>query len=126
MSNTNISEECNGLLPLDNVAGMCLLLVLHVLTLTVLVIFVKVVYDKVDIKHPVFAIVYQDLVVVLVCESTMFLFLVVTLVEHKELFLMVISSAKTLSVQFHQLSWLAVTVLRLTANSIFKEYTSCK
>ncbi len=113
-SNVTTGEECYGLMPLEDPVAVCGAVCLHTVSLGVLAAFVRAVSCGVDISHPVFAVVHQELKVVMAAESIICLFFGISLVHHAEVFLLLMCIVSTLSMQFHQLSWLGITILRYT------------
>ena len=70
-------------------------------------------FFQVDGQHPVFAVVLQELPVVLAGELALCAILGMELLhQHREEHLMLMGVVSTLVMQFHQLSWLCITILR--------------
>ena len=127
MSNLNATKNstsesefvCHGFLPLESGFAKAGISFAHIVTLSLLSAAAAAVRRRVDLNHPVFAVVFQELIIILFCELSAAVLLGITLLFwHSEALLALISACTTVGLQFHQLSWLFVTVLRC-ANFIF-------
>ncbi len=95
-------------------ARACLAFV-HGFTLIALCFYAYVVRAKVELQHPVFAVVFQETVVLSALELANFLAILSSGVDYFNQFQPLV--LQCLAVQFHQWSWLAVTYLRLSIRS---------
>ena len=111
---SNFTEECYGLMPMENLVAVWAAICVHVLSMVVIVTFAHEVSVKVDIDHPVFAVIHQELKVVVASETVICLLFGVSLIHHMEVLLLLMCIMSVLSMQFHQLSWLGITILRYT------------
>ncbi len=114
-SNSTISssEPCS-LHPSDNLN--LVLATIHLLTLSVQSVTAKMVYDKVEIAHPVFAAIFQELVVVtslnVFCLVCLFSTFKITDVRWMDYVMLTYTMGGVFALQFHQTTWLCVTYLR--------------
>ncbi len=74
----------------------------------------KLMYDGVEITHPVFALIFQEVIVVMTCVVINIASIVgrLTLGYLGGVFMVVNSLAVSYSIMFHQTTWLAITSLR--------------
>ncbi len=79
-------------------------------TLLALCFYAYVIHAKVDISHPVFAIIYQEILVFLSCELISFVFVLATGIDFNTYYVPVWLQLKV--IYFHQWSWFIVSVLR--------------
>ena len=82
-------------------------------TLPILAVFTKGVHDKMEISHPVFTLAFQEAVVLCVAQAGMLVLLIPLSLDPDEIWLAFYSGLSYLALQFHQLSWLGITALRL-------------
>ncbi len=114
MSLNNSSIKCSeGLLPAYEVAGLVpTVIALLLVTVVTLFIHVKAVLDRVDLSHPVFAVILQDLMILSFCgllNLLMLGYVACTNSEHVYVLSLIVSR---LAMQFHSVAWLVVTILR--------------
>ncbi len=85
----------------------------HGLTLACIAVFAKMIRHRVEIAHPVFAVIFQEVLVMLFLEMSG-LVLTVLLAAYPENSMLIVLYAMPpyASLNFHQVSWLVVTYLR--------------
>ncbi len=109
----NETEKCMYYQPTENAPISLTLLLINFLTLLVLAKYSWAMYCQVDITHPVFAVIFQDLLVLTVSKGIDFCIVlmqeVIQFVEFAEFSRLVVI---TLAVNFHQVSWLIVMSMR--------------
>ena len=89
------------------------LLLAHFSTLAVLLTFALESYRRVDISHPVLAVVFQDTVVLCATKAAvLFVILTMTVFSGSEFWAACLWGLVHATLQFHQVSWLCVTGLR--------------
>ncbi len=114
-SNATAEFECLSLsVSEDPVAARVLLILVHIATLSVLWTFARRMHERVKVGHPVFAVTFQSVVVMCVTE-TFVLLLSVPLVldlDPTQIFLTLYDCLSQSTLQFYQVSWLIVTIMR--------------
>ncbi len=79
----------------------------------VLLLFARNVYQRVDISHPVFAVAFQDAVVLCVSQAVeAALVAPMAAIPQTELWMMLYQGVALVGMEWHQVSWLCVTMLR--------------
>ncbi len=110
--NTTTGDSCHGLSPTENLAVMACLMLAYLLTASALMAMATLVFRQIDLGHPVFGVVFQELLVLLTLEMSMAILLGIHFVTKVEKLLLGLAVAATFAMQFHQLSWLCITGLR--------------
>ncbi len=97
----------------EHLAPRATLVSLHGGTVLTLWFYTYIIYAKVDIRHPVFALIFQEAVVLSVADTAAFLTILTSAVEYEKLvpsmFIQILAHT------FHQWSWLVITCLRYSA-----------
>ncbi len=88
---------------------------MHGATLLTLFFYAYVMHAKVEIAHPVFAVIYQEVCVLCACELISFGALLATGIELDAYFSVMFLQGMAMS--FHQWTWLVVTYLRCALHS---------
>ncbi len=85
--------------------AVILVLLLHLLKLMV---------DEIELEHPVFAILFQEVIVSCTCSSVVIvtLVLVICIGDYTGMIQLTYHVFATLGLQFHQVSWLIITYIR--------------
>ena len=128
---SNSFEGCSLLLSTESPQVKALVVLAHLPVLLLLLSTVQDVYQKVQVAHPVFAVVFQvgkrflqqcfvsqmvlckqDLVVLSIGCIAECATLLHVLTSDNEVWVIIGSMFATVVMQFHQLSWLVVTLLR--------------
>ncbi len=104
--------KCPGYEPIESLAAKLSLLLAHVATLAALFTCVRMMYDKVQIKHPVFAVVFQEIMALCTCEAVTYVFLLVMIGDDNETWKVLSMSCSFAALQFHQVFWLCITAMR--------------
>ncbi len=113
-ANTTTYGDCAGVQPVEGAAANAALALAHAATLAALVATARFIRRGVEVAHPVFAVVLQEVSVLCAADAAV-LAVVVTLAvcgRDAGVLIMVMSVTSVAALQFHQLSWLCVTVLR--------------
>ncbi len=105
------SLDCNQVF---GTLSVSVLILLHVLLLPVLMFMAKTVRDKVDIRHPVFSLIFVELVIFsMIVSLALILVTALTVRNHPwDKFITVFNAAANLAIVFHQTTWLCITYLR--------------
>ncbi len=84
------------------------------LILVLLLAMLKMMREQVELEHPVFALIFQEVVVSCVCSAVVVacLVLVILIGDKLEIILMTYQMFTRLGLQFHQVSWLCITYIR--------------
>lgn len=115
MNSTTItnSSQCHEELSTPSDISKTILLILYILTIPVYALVAKMIHDVVDVAHPVFAMAFQDVVVLCVYMIFDVLCLMSIFVGYKldtaRVFYHIFQAA---AIQFHQWTWLIITCLR--------------
>ncbi len=104
--------SCPGLTPPDGPTAAFGVFSLHLLTLLALVTLSRSLRGKIDLAHPVFAVLHQELMVLSAGQGAVCVLLAAAVASRTEYLLLAMGFVSTLSLQFHQMSWLGITVLR--------------
>ncbi len=83
---------------------------LHGGTMLALWFYAYVIHAKVEIQHPVFAIIFQEVVVLSLSETTSFVALLAAAIDYEHHKFVMLN--QMVSQMFHQWSWLVITCLR--------------
>ncbi len=112
-------DECDPHLPLSTTVGKLALVSAYASTLAVLCTSAKMLFHRARVAHPVFAAAFQELAVLCGCGWISFVLLLVMIGAEEEgeghgqwttiVPYMLISA---FAIQFHQTTWLCITVLR--------------
>ncbi len=86
----------------------------HCFTLSCLGIFAKMLHERAELAHPVFAVIFQEMIVMILCEmSSLGILIALTFYRRNNSLLMLFYSTPAFTaMQFHQVTWLIVTCLR--------------
>ncbi len=101
-------------------ATIWILLIVHTPLPPLMFLMARVVRARVDLQHPVFSLIFVELIFLSVL-VTLALALVVTLVLLNYswgVFMTIFSSAANLAIVYHQATWLCITYLRCTVQNI--------
>ena len=115
------AAECAAFTPIEALPAKLLLVCAHAATLAALCACAKTIYDKVEIAHPVFAVVFQEVLVLCATEAAAGAFLLAIVAgggdgdgegqSHAYLHFPFMG-VSTMALQFHQISWLCITLMR--------------
>ncbi len=106
-------ENSGGITGPDLVPGLLpLLILLHLLMLLTFLVCVYVSYSRVEIGHPVFACLFQEVVVLSLCEVAEVSLLVLLAVFESERLTIAYMFVARVALQIHPNTWLVVTCLR--------------
>ena len=86
------------------------LAVCHGATLLTLLFYVYVMHAKVEMEHPVFAIVYQEVLLLVVLQIVSFAAVLMSGIDYRKYYIPLVLQA--IAMHFHQCTWLTVTYLR--------------
>ncbi len=85
----------------------------HIGTLSVLIFFGKMMHKHAELAHPVFAVIFQEIIIMIICELSALGILAALVANLKSTVLVFLySSCAFTAMQFHQVTWLIVTSLR--------------
>ena len=90
---------------------------LHGFTLLALSFYAHVLRTRVEISHPVFAVIFQETLVLCCCEAASFAAVLIAEIDYSYSGYYLPLFLQGLSVHFHQWSWFAVTCLRCHAST---------
>ncbi len=110
--NNNDYSTIGRVLVLDHPGVKFCLVMAHVVTLVSLWACIKMSHDKVEIRHPVFAMVFQEIIVLVVTELVGYVSLLFMMGDYITLWRIIFLFVSVASLQFHQITWLFVTCLR--------------
>ncbi len=82
----------------------------HGVTLLALCFYAYIMHAKIDISHPVFAVIYQEILVLLFSELISFVVVLATGIDFNTYYLPLMLQINV--IYFHQWSWFIVTALR--------------
>ncbi len=68
-------------------------------------------HAKVELSHPVFAVIFQEVIVLCACECVCFVTVLASGIDYDAYFFPMVLQG--MAINFHQWSWLVVTALRL-------------
>ncbi len=68
--------------------------------------------DRVDISHPVFAVIFQDFIIISLCGLLNLLMLIYVAYTHSEPVFILSMIASRVAIHFHPVAWLVVTIQR--------------
>ncbi len=108
----SLEEDPSELHVLDNPGVKLALVGIHAGTLLTLCACVKTTYDKVEINHPVFAVVFQGLVILTLCQLIGYISLLFMMVDFIKLWRLIFLAISLSAMQFHQVTWLCVTSIK--------------
>ena len=91
-------------------AAQVLLVAMNGATLLALCCYAAAVYAKTEVSHPVFAVILQDVLALCAFSAASYLSLLTTAVDYYEHVAPLVM--QMVALQFHQWSWLVVTLLR--------------
>lgn len=101
----------------DQTGYKLVLVLIHALTLLILFTSAKMLYDRVEISHPLFGAIFQEIILLCACETLTYVLLLFMMVHRIDKWVMVYMAISSIAGQFHQTTWCAITYLR---------YNSCK
>ncbi len=107
-------DGCVGLVPPYELSWVIPMLSIQQIFVTIppTVVLVKMAYDKLDMAHPVFAVVFQELLVLLVCEMISLVSLLLNIFVKTEPIARLHFIGMRLAAAFHPASWLVISYLR--------------
>ncbi len=82
----------------------------HGATLLTLLFYVYVMHAKVETGHPIFAIVYQEVLLLVGLQIVSFAAVLTTGIDYRKYYLPLVLQA--MAMHFHQCTWVTVTYLR--------------
>ncbi len=91
-------------------AAQVLLVAMNGATLLALCCYAAAVYAKTEVSHPVFAVILQDVLALCAFSAASYLSLLTTAVDYYEHVAPLVM--QMVALQFHQWSWLVVTLMR--------------
>ncbi len=110
MMDLNSSEVSQTMDITEHLGPRATLISLHGGTLLTLWFYTYIIYTKVEIRHPVFAIIFQEAAVLSLTETVSFVYILATAVDYEMhspcMFTQIVLH------MFHQWSWLVITCLR--------------
>ncbi len=120
---TSDSGEEGEFILLDYPGAKLVLIVVHTSVLASLFACAAMMHRATEVAHPVFAVAFQEVAVLCCGELLAFLLLLPMMVEKMQYWFSVFMIISTACLQFHQLSWLAITCLRyVRASQLIFEY----
>ncbi len=105
--------------PVAHLVTTMYLVTLHTLTLLVFLVVDKMVYDMIEITHPVFALAFQEVIVMTACKSIELACLMALAVTGSDLPFMLYTFVPVIALSFHQVTWLSITGLRCSTYILF-------
>ncbi len=106
-------ENCGGLLPPFEVPGLVpFLLLVHLISLSMLFACALIMHRHVEIGHPVFACIFQEVVVLCICETVEIAMLVTNIWFRLEWLAIRYLHVARVALQIHPTTWVIVTSLR--------------
>ena len=93
-----------------SISNRASLAVLHGGTALTLCFYAYVMHTKVELSHPVFAVIFQEVIVLCACECVCFVMVLASGIDYDAYFFPMLLQG--LAINFHQWSWLVVTTLR--------------
>ncbi len=98
--------------PFDNEALVPTLSVAHSITWLALAASARLLHQRVEIGHPVFAVIFQEVVVLLIIETVAVVLLFTMLLEELEVLALMFLLLMRSALQFHPCTWVIITYLR--------------
>ncbi len=96
-----------------SMAAMAMFVLAHCVTLLVLAVFAKMTHERAELAHPVFAVIFQEIIIIIFCEVSALCILTALITYPENNILLVLYSLPAFTaMQFHQVTWLTVTCLR--------------
>ncbi len=89
-----------------------LVIQLVIMTIPPTMVITKMTYDKVDLTHPVFAVVFQELLVLIVCEVISLGHLLLSFYIKNDAVIRGYFFGMRLAALFHPSTWLVISYLR--------------
>ncbi len=114
--------------PVANPVTTIYLATLHTVTLLAFLLVGKMVYDMIEISHPVFALAFQEIVVMVICKVVELICLLCQVVTQSDLAFLLYTFVPVAALQFHQVTWLSITALRYSnkTHSVINQNDQCK
>ncbi len=113
VANTNTEALCNGLVPFYEVTGLTItMLVLHSATLIILISHTWTLATKACLDHPVFAVIFQEMVVLCTCEFVDISILVAATILRSEMVVAAYLNVARMAMLFHPVTWAIISILR--------------
>ncbi len=112
-SNNGVDFYCHGYSPAYEVQGLtCSLVVLHTMALMMFLIIARMIYQGVDIGHPVFAVIFQEVVFMPFFEFFGIVTLLASALFKSEVATVLYFFVIRTSSIFHPVTWVMVSYLR--------------
>ncbi len=110
--NSTEEYDINWLLA-DSHCLQTIFLLTHSGTLACIAVFAKRIHDRAELDHPVFVVIFQEVLVMLAFEACGLVLIIMLMFEHmNKVILIMYSTLPFAFLQFHQGTWLVVTYLR--------------
>ncbi len=88
------------------------LAIFHGVTLLTLTFYAYIMRVKIELKHPVFAVIFQEIIVLFVCELVSFLSVLSSGIDYSVGAYYLPLTVQLMGHLFHQWSWFTITCLR--------------
>ncbi len=113
VDNNSTQAACTGFLPFYEVTSLlAAMLSLHAVTLAVLISHACAMARNVRLDHPVFAVIFQEMIILIVCSCADSSLLVVAIFNQTELLMVAYLNVARMAMLFHPVTWLVVSLLR--------------
>ncbi len=121
VANNSTEVSCQVFMPFYEMTGLTIgMSALHAVTLLALISYTWAMASQADLAHPVYAVVFQEMVMLSICalaESCLFMSAVVF---RSEKFVVVYFNVAWISMLFHPVTWAVISLLRYYLKSRYR------
>ncbi len=112
-ANSSTEEACTAFMPFYEVTGLPVaMLFVHTITVTTLISHTWTMASRADLAHPVYAVIFQEMVMLSVCVLADNCLLVSAVVVRSEKLMVAYLNVARVAMLFHPVTWAVVSLLR--------------
>ncbi len=113
MNSTDIDNDKFVFAMLDEPNALLVLIPAHFVTVSFLCVLAKIIHERAPMAHPVYAVAFQEVIVLVICAITCLCVLITIACGNPlNIKFMVYIEPPLIAMQIHQVSWLMITALR--------------